>query len=217
MKLIQTLAFVPLFLFIQNNALGISITYEGFECLNSTNANDITPNTNSLVQSKFEVIENSGEGIYRLTLTGGIPRIIDTSNSVCIDSVTAIGYSGIPAVDGLPQRLASIDATGYFNGRELLIVVSSMVTDLSARNVPFLPFSTSQVFAITHTLIFGFDPQASVFNLTKMIRNQGLTHTSESTNLIFPFLETILPSFNDAARDRPKILTPTTSLQYRLE
>ncbi len=217
MKLSQILAFLPLFLFLQNNAFGIAITYDGFECLNATNANDVTLNTNSLVQSKFEVIENSQEGIYRLTLTGGIPRILDTSNNVCIDSVTAIGYSGVPAVEGLPRRLTSIDATGYFNGRELLIVVSSMVTDLSAKNVPFLPFNTSQVFAITHTLIFDFDSQASVFNLKKLIRNQGLTHTSESTNLIFPFFETILPSFNDAARDRPKILTPSTPLQYRLE
>lgn len=217
MKLIQTLAFISLLLSLQNNALGISITYEGLECLNATNANDVTPNTNSLVQSKFEVIENSGEGIYRLILTGGIPRFIDTSNNVCIDSVTAIGYSGIPAVDGLPRRLVSIEAMGYFNGRELVVVVSSMVTDLSARNVPFLPFSTSQIFAITHTLIFGFDPQASAFNLIKIIRNQGLTHTSESTNLIFPFLETVLPSFNDIARDRPKILTPAAPIQYRLE
>jgi hypothetical protein len=217
MKLIQTLAFVTIFIFSQNNALATFIAYDGLECLNATNANDVTPNTNNLIQSKFEVIENSGEGVYRLTLTGGIPRFINASNNVCIDSVTAIGYSGIPAVDGLPRRLGSIDATGYFDGRDLLIVVSSMVTDLSARNVPFLPFSTSQIFAITHTLIFQFDPEGSVFNLIKIIRNQGLTHTSESTNLIFPFLETILPSFNEAALDKPKILTPTAPIQYRLE
>ncbi|MCC7092105.1 MAG: hypothetical protein IT524_09165 [Nitrosomonas sp.] len=217
MKLIQTLAFLSIFLLFQNNVSGTSIAYDGLECLNATNANDITPNATSLVQSRFEVIENSGEGIYRLTLTGGIPRVIDTSNNICIDSVTAIGYSGIPAIDGLPRRLDSIDATGYFNGRDLLIVISSMVTDLSAKNVPFLPFSTSQIFAITHTLIFEFDPQAQLFNLIKIIRNQGLTHTSESTNLIFPFLETVLPSFNDAARDKPKILTPPAPIQYRLE
>ncbi len=217
MKLIQVLALIFISFLLQKNVHGIAIVYDGFECLNPTNANDITPNSSNLVQSKFEVIENVGEGMYRLNLTGGIPRFVSTSNNVCIDSATAIGYSGIPEVDGIPKRLTSIDATAYYNGRNLVIVISSMVTDLSARNVPFLPFSSSRISTITNTLIFEFNPQASLFNLEKIIRNQGFTHTSESTNTIFPFLETILPSFNETAQDKPKILTPTSNIQYRLE
>ncbi len=216
MKRIQALALLFVSFLFQNNVFGLAIVYEGFECLNPTNANDITP-SNNFLQSKFEVIENIGEGIYRLNLTGGIPRFVSSSNNVCIDSATAIGYSGIPEVDGIPRRLTVIDATAFFNGQDLVIVVSSMVTDLSARNVPFLPFSTSRISSITNTLIFEFNPQASLFNLRKIIRNQGFTHTSESTNTIFPFLETVLPSFNETAQDKPRILTPTSSIQYRLE
>ena len=92
MKLSQILAFLPLFLFLQNNAFGIAITYDGFECLNATNANDVTLNTNSLVQSKFEVIENSQEGIYRLTLTGGIPRILDMCALIASLQLVILGF-----------------------------------------------------------------------------------------------------------------------------
>lgn len=44
----------------------------------------------------------------RLSLTGDIPRFVNNNHDVCIDNATAIGYSGIPAVDGLPQLLESV-------------------------------------------------------------------------------------------------------------
>ena len=100
-------------LLLQNNVYAIAIVYNGFECLSATNANDTT-STAIPVQSKFEVIEDVGEGIFRLSLTGGIPRLVDNNQNVCIDNATAIGYSGIPDADGLPKRLESIDATAYF-------------------------------------------------------------------------------------------------------
>ena len=89
-------------LLLQNNVYAIAIVYNGFECLNATNANDIT-STGIPVQSKFEVIEDVGEGIFRLSLTGGIPRIVNNNQNVCIDNATAIGFSGIPEVDGIPR------------------------------------------------------------------------------------------------------------------
>ena len=204
------------FLLLQNNVYAIAIVYNGFECLNATNANDIT-STSIPVQSKFEVIEDVGEGIFRLSLTGGIPRIVNNNQNVCIDNATAIGFSGIPEVDGIPRRLESIDATAFFNGQVLMIVVSSMFTDLSARKIPLLLFSTSRILPFTNTLIFEFNPQTSLFNLKKIIHNRGFTHTDESTNTVVPFLETVLPSFNEVPRDKPRILTPISNIDYVLE
>ena len=110
MKLPLTLLFV--LCFFHENALGVSITYSGFKCLNATDANDPTPSS-IFVQSKFELTEDTGNGIYRLNLTGGIPRIINNNPVICIDSDTAIGYAGIPEFDGLPGPLDSIDATAF--------------------------------------------------------------------------------------------------------
>jgi len=216
MKIMQGLTLTLFFFLLYSHALAISIVYDGFNCLNAVNFNDPTPSITP-IQSKFEVIENAGEGVYRLSLTGGIPRFVNNNQNVCIDSATAIGYSGIPAVDGLPRPLESIDATAYFNGQELVIVISSMYTDLSARSNPFLPFTTSLIFAVTNTLIMEFNPDISSFSLKKILRNRGFTQTNESTNLIAPFQETVLPSFNEMARDKPKILTPVSNIDFLLQ
>lgn len=217
MKTAQILVFALLFLLLQSNVFGLSITYKGFECQSAIDTEDPTPDSATSVQSRFEVIEDSGGGVYRLSLTGGIPRFVDNDRTVCIDKATAIGYSGIPDIDGLPQPLDSIDATAYFNGQELIIVVSSMYTDLSARSYPLSAFSTSLIFTFTHTLVFKFNSPTSSFSLTKLFRNRGFTKTNGSTNSITPFFETVLPSFNKEARDKPTILTPLATIEYKLE
>jgi hypothetical protein len=203
------------FLF-QNNAFGIAIVYNGFECLNAINASDIT-SSGIPIQSRFEVIEDAGDGMFRLSLTGGIPRLANNNSNVCIDSATAIGFIGIPEVDGLPRRLESIDATAYFNGQDLIIVINSLFTDLSARREPLSSFSTSNILTITNTLILEFNSQASLFNLKKIIHNRGFVNTRGFTNSIIPFRETILPSFNDVPQDKSRILTPISNIEYRLE
>ncbi|PSJ18177.1 hypothetical protein [Nitrosomonas supralitoralis] len=216
MKIMQGLALTLFSLLLHSYTLATSIVYDGFNCLNAVDANDPTPGI-TRVQSKFEVIEIVGEGIYRLSLTGGIPRFVNNNQNVCIDGATAIGYSGIPDVDGFPRPLESIDATAYFNGQELVIVISSMYTDLSAtRSNPFLPFATSKIFAITNTLILEFNSDSASFKLKKIISNRGFTQTKESRNLI-PFLETILPSFNETPQDKPRILTPASNIDFSLQ
>ena len=217
MRVMQILALTLFSFLFHSHVFGIAIVYNGLGCLNTVSANDPAPN-NISVQSKFEVIEDVGGGVFRLSLTGGIPRFVNNNQTVCIDSATAIGYTGIPDVDGFPRLLESIDATAYFSGQDLVIVVNSLLTDLSARRDSFVSFfSTSNIFAITNTLIFEFNPQVSSFRLNKMIHNRGYIHTrSGSTNFI-PFLETVLPSFNDFPQDKPRILTPTSNIEYSLE
>ena len=193
-----------------------SIVYDGFECLNPSEPND--PASQEIpLQSRFEVTESLDEGLYRLRLTGGIPRFVNNDATVCIDRITSLGFSGIPTIDGLPVPLQSVDATGYLNGYDLIVVVNAMVTDLSARRDPLSAFSTSRIFAYSHTLIFESNALATLFILKKTIRNRGYTQTSGTTNSFLPFLETILPSFNNELLDKPQILTPVATIQYRLE
>ena len=215
MRMLQGLVLAFFSCLAHSNAYAISIVYQGFECLSAVNTEDPAPNNGTApVQSRFEVIEDSGDGIYRLNLTGGIPRFVSNEHTVCIDKATAIGYSGI---DGLPQPLDAVDATGYFDGEELIIVISSLYTDLSARRNPFSSFTTSFIFPFTNTLIFKFNSTTSSFRLKKVVRNRGFVHTSGSTNSITPFFETVLPSFNKEAQDKPVILTPFTTIEYKLE
>lgn len=216
MKIMRILVLTLFSFLFQGNVFAIAIAYNGFECLNAIDANDITP-TDIPVQSRFEVIEDAGDGIFRLSLTGGIPRFANNSQNVCVDSATAIGFSGIPEFDGLPRRLGSIEATAYFNGRDLVIVISSMFTDLSAGRGAFSSFRTSNILSITNTLILEFNPQLSSFRLKKIIHNRGFTHTESGSTNSIPFLETILPLFNETAQAGPRILTPTSNIEYALE
>ena len=216
MKIMQILVLTLFSFLLQSNVFGIVIVYNGFECLTAIDANNPTSKDNP-IQSKFEVMENVGEGIFRLSLTGGIPRLVNNNQNVCIDNATALGFFGIPESDGLPRPLESIDATAYFNGQDLVIVISSIFTDLSAGRGAFSSFSTSNILTITNTLILEFNPQVSSFRLKKIIHNRGFTHTESGSTNSIPFLETVLPSFNETAQDKPRILTPTSNIEYKLE
>jgi len=197
-----------------------AITYQGFECLNPVNKEDTTP-ADSPVESRFEVFDNLGDGFYRLKLTGGLPRFVNGNQQVCIDSDTAIGFIGTPEVvnqGGLPLRLDSIDATAYFNGHDLVIVVNALYTDLSQSRGTFSSFGTSRVQPVTNTIFFEYEGQNGSFMLKKIVHNKGLVHTSGSTGSLTPFIETIVPSFSDTGLvEPPMILTPLSTIVYRLE
>jgi len=197
-----------------------AINYQGFECLNPNDKEDATP-TDSPVESRFEVSDNLGDGFYRLKLTGGLPRFVNGNQQVCIDSATAIGFIGTPEVvnqGGLPLRLESIDATAYFNGHDLVIVVNSLYTDLSQSRGTFSSFSTSRVQPVTNIIFFEFDGKNESFALRNIIHNKGLVHTSGSTGSLTPFIETIVPSFADTGLvEPPEILTPLSTIVYQFE
>ncbi|MCP5244653.1 MAG: hypothetical protein H6937_01310 [Burkholderiales bacterium] len=196
-----------------------SISYQGFECFNAVNSNDPTP-TEKIVESRFEVIEVLDGGMVRLSLSGGLPRFVNNNQNICIDRDTAIGFLGTPeaaGAGGLPVKLENIDATAYFNGRELVIVVNSIFTDLDATRGTFSSFSTSRVQPVSNTLILEYDRQTTSFLLRKLIHNKGFVHTSGST-ASFPFIETIVPSFGETGSfELPLILTPPSRIAYRLE
>lgn len=197
-----------------------SIVYRSVACSNPVNADDPTP-TNTPLESRFDVIDSLGDGIYRLNLTGGLPRFVDDDNRVCIDSDTALGFIGTPAEvinGGLPLIQDSVDATAYFNGLELVIVVSSIYTDLSQARGTFSTFTTSRVRPVTNTLIFDYDGQAELFRLRTVFHNKGFTQTSGSTGALTPFIEIVVPSQDETGLiASPTILTPAVPIVYRLQ
>ncbi len=195
---------------------GISIAYDGFECKNNTNYDDPAA-SNTPAQSRFDIIEAVDGEIYRLRLTGGLPRFSANNRNVCIDNLTGLGFSGVPNVDGIPKVLDETNATAYFDGVNLIIMVNSIHTDLSARRGTFSSFNTSHVTPFSNTLIFDYDAEKTTFKLKKAIQNRGLVHTSGSTGALIPFLETILPTFDSSTQDKSRILTPTSNIEYRLE
>ncbi|MDP1557774.1 MAG: hypothetical protein Q8K59_05125 [Nitrosomonas sp.] len=213
MKIHTVALFAVLF---SGNIFAVSIVYNGFKCQNTVNSNDATPAAIQ-TQSRFEVIEDVGDGVFRLKLTGGLPRFTDNSPTVCIDSDTALGFSGIGEVDVMPRQLNAIDATAYYNGQDLMITVNSINSDLSSGRSTFSRFTTSLVFPISNTLILKQDSQSSSFKLKKIIHNRGFVHTSGATNSTIPFFETVLPSFGDSGQDKPIILTPGSAIQYVFE
>lgn len=216
MKIIRMLICIAVFHGLCSNVFATAIVFDGLDCFNATNDSDVTT-TGLLIQSKFEVTEDLGQGMYRLSLTGGIPRFANTSGSVCIDHVTALGYFASGSLDFTipPQPLESLDATGYFNGRELIILVNSIMTDFSAGRDAFTSFHTSRIQTISNMLIFEYNPQQSLFSLKRLIRNKSQTQTSGFANTL-PFHETLFPSANGIGPDRPQVLVPLSPINYLL-
>ncbi len=203
-----------------SHAAAQSITYSGFECMNPSNGNDLT-STNIPKESIFEVVEKLDGGMFRLKLTGGLPRFAENDSRICIDSHTALGFIGTPEsviAEGLPLRSDSVDATGYFNGYDLIIVISSIYTDLSQSRGTFSSFNTSRIQPITNTLFFEYNNDTASFRLNRVVHNRGFVQTTGSTGLLTPFIEIIVPSFTTTEfLDRPLILIPSSSIIYRLE
>ncbi|MDC8444466.1 MAG: hypothetical protein LV471_00850 [Nitrosomonas sp.] len=220
MKVLQFLLVVISSSLFSWHVVAQSIVYRGFECSNPVNGNDPAP-TNIPVESRFEVVEKLDSGMFRLKLTGGLPRFVENDQRICIDSDTAIGFVGTPesiTTGGLPLRLDSVDATAYFNGHDLVIVINSIYTDLSQFRGTFSSFSTSRIQPVTNTLLLDYDHATATFELKKVIHNKGFVHTSGSTGLLTPFIEIIIPSFAATGLfEPPLILAPPSSIIYRFE
>lgn len=218
MKVFQILLIVVSAGIFSWHASAQSIAYRGFECANPANASDPAPSSIP-VESRFEVIESLDDGMFRLRLSGGLPRFVKDDQRICIDSDTAIGFTGTPEsvnIDGISLRRDSIDATAYFNGHDLVIVISSMYTDMSQSRGTFSSFSTSRIQPVTNTLLFEYDDAGASFKLKKVIHNKGFVHISGSTGLLVPFTEIIIPSFAATGLlDPPLILTPSSSIVYQ--
>ncbi|MBK9453235.1 MAG: hypothetical protein IPN95_28350 [Bacteroidetes bacterium] len=163
---------------LSSYSLATSIVFNGFECADTKNLSNASP-TSIAIQSRFTVLD-SQENFYTLRLTGGHPRV-DSNGNVCID--TTLGYAGAPPPPdtpksiSLPEKTASVDAVGYFNGKELTITVNSLLSTLTGNASTTIEsvdtFTSSAISASTNIFIFDFKTEDTSFVLNKWIYISG--------------------------------------------
>lgn len=183
----------------------LSIIYDGHRCAEPENFQSTHYNENDKYRSIFSVVSDEGGGYYKLTLFGGLPRFFDNLDGVCIEDELSIGYSkGLPTSEDiekatinnrwLPEKLTSVPAIGYFNGRELIISLSSAYSGRDGGvNDGGLGVRTSTTIFNTNTLIFDHNPDSASFVLRNIILNSGLF--SGGGPVIYPesYFEVLLP------------------------
>ena len=171
---------VAILCLLTSNSFATSIVFNGFECADTKNLSNASP-TSIAIQSRFTVIDNH-ENFYALRLTGGYPRF-DSDGNVCI--YTTLGYAGdyppsdTPKSISLPEKTVSVDAIGYFNGRELTITVNSLYSTLTGTGAteispPLKTFMASVFSANTNIFIFDFNTEDTSFVLNKWVYMSGI-------------------------------------------
>jgi len=165
-----------------------SIIYTGLECENEPTKPYLT------ATSKFEVIQDLGNGNYNLHLTGGILVFKD---EICIGD---LGQIANESTNFNIKDAVFIDAVGSFDNNELTITYGIMRhTGVIALNTTI--FDAGITSPIIHTLTFDFIPDKQVFVLKKAtevfgsISSIGFPELGVSTHGIdFLSIKTITPN-----------------------
>lgn len=137
-----------------------SIIYTGLECENEPTKPYLT------ATSKFEVIQDLGNGNYNLHLTGGILVFKD---EICIGD---LGQIANESTNFNIQDAVFINATGSLNNDELTITYGIM-RQTGIISLDTTIFDPGITFPIMHTLTFDFIPDRQVFRLKKAIEVFG--------------------------------------------
>lgn len=202
------------------NAYALKMSFTAGECL-SPAEDTITQSTSNRIESAYYLSEDQGNGFYILELHGGLPRFANTSDDICIDHETNIGYRlyfdahGFPpAPIQLPIPIDKIPATGYFDGKKLIIFSNSIYTDLAGNfESSTNSLATSKFIPVSNTVFFDYIAESNSFRLTKIIRNIGSIHASASHEPLFhTYIEFVDPSPNGT-----NIMIPKMDIIYKLE
>ena len=234
MKKIISYLFVAVFaVLFSANAFALSLIYEdAFACRDDPAPEVLaglphTPNTISTsvgITSEFKVKQDLGSGLFIFELVGGLPRIIDGDPNVCIESDSAIGYESpagriVPrdsgSIIGLAERVFSIEAMGYFDGKQLVININAITSSASPQVDAVGLVLGSRIEPNSFILIFEFDPVKTSFKLKKYMRNTGMIIVNsghQSASRVEPdvYLENI---FLNRSRT---MTTPIPDIEYRI-
>lgn len=189
----------------------LSITYTGDECKENR---PFTESSGSLRTSKFEVIENAGDGDYRLRLTGGLPLFGTLNLTYCIDNGdVSLGHEAVVENDLVVTRKFENDAAAYFNNGLLVITVSSLqVTDDSLIDGNGTVFS-SVVEPHSFTLIMQYQPERNSFRLLRTIHKEGVITSIGNAGGQQFLNELIFPGF-EATSQTENVFSP---VEYFIE
>lgn len=202
---------------ISGEVFGLSIVYRGQSCQHSM-SDPLTNQTtlNNPIESRFEVIEDNGNGMFRLRLTGGLAVFVVRRNCSaadpecttqihgCVDIGNGIGDEVItenknqpvaPDVSTVVTPKQSNEAIGYFNGQQLVISIHSLhalSNQKGAINSEDNTFSSSWVNPIANTLIFKYIPETSSFKLEQIIQKKGTVFSTGNTTPTDKYLAEII-------------------------
>lgn len=137
-----------------------SIIYTGLECENEPTKPYLT------ATSKFEVIQDLGNGNYNLHLTGGILVFKD---EICIGD---LGQIANESTNFNIKDAVFINATGSLNNNELTVTYGIM-RQTGIISLDTAIFNPGITFPIIHTLTFDFIPDRQVLRLKKAIEVFG--------------------------------------------
>ena len=217
----KTLILITVVLFIfSSNAYALKISYTAGECLNPAD-DTITQTTSNQIESVYYLSEDQGNGFYNLELHGGLPSIVNSSDDICIEHETNIGYRlffdahGFPPPPiQLPTPIDKILATAYFDEKKLIIFSNSIYTDLAGNfDSSTDSLATSRFFPVSNTVFFDYIAESNAFKLTKIIRSKGLIQASASHSPLYhTYVESVDPSPNGT-----NIMIPKMDIIYKLE
>lgn len=220
-KLITSSVVSLLLLLTASSVFATSIVYHGFACQNPSKDDVSTPSATPL-DSRFTVDTDIGNGLYRVILTGGIPRT--NGDDICIDSETSMGFEGLALSAGVfggepptpLTRKTSIDGVAHFNGSNLIISINSIYSDQSGHIIRSQngAVASSIIKPVSNTLILKYDISRNAFVLENVIRNSGFVNATGyiGQNTYYEF---IYPSGGVGAL--PLFHIPSQEIVYYLE
>lgn len=137
-----------------------SIIYDGLECENEPTKPHLT------ATSKFEVMQDLGNGNYNLHLTGGILVFKD---EICLGD---LGQIANESTNFNIKDAVFINATGSLDNNELIITYG-IIRQIGSVASNTEMFDTGTTSPVVHTLIFDFIPDRQVFRLKKATEVSG--------------------------------------------
>lgn len=140
-----------LFSFASSNVAALSIVYDGYIC------DDSSSTSNVLVQSRFTVVRDLGNGNYQLSIDGAF---LDYEEKLCLKPLNTF----LTEIEILQSHIVPIQALAYFNGDVLVVSYGTIARNPdSALDNPSLFDDVN--FPRAFTLVFDYEPSRQVFKL----------------------------------------------------
>ena len=193
------LVILSILMFLPMQTYALSLIFSAGECIEPSNDNAPAPSYR-LIESRFRLVTDHGDGFYRLELTGGLPRFSENSSDMCMDTEGSLGYIGFPKTDNpasyLPRKQESLMADAYFDGKTLIIFTSTIYTDRTGKADYTRNHVQSSMFVpISRSLFFNYDAASNSFRMTRMLKSAGMAMSSAVSVPEDTYLEVSIPGF----------------------
>lgn len=180
----------------------MSFVYDGFECAQSQSPSTIPK------QSRFEVIEDFGNGTYRILFTGGLPLFSNTTGP-CVGD--AFGVETFDPSEGIAIKKTDAQAMAHFTGTDLTVTLATLNSYGEGGVLGDTLIMSSLVIPQIFTWIFEFIPETTTF---KLIRNFEYDGTIKILGSLTPSPGKVIENIIMHA---PTTGSPPSVIEYKLE